>query len=167
MPDLANHFIQEQVCSDLYSVSWFMTIFTNLTTIASIHDSLKILSSYLINDWKGIHRTALSILDAVQHTLIQKKFADICMILRQPIDVKDVCGRKFKITRRIIKKLTREVVFEEECRKVKEETERSAIRAANAKQRSQRPPRTPPKTPPLTYRQKQSSFDGVGNNGII
>ena len=153
LPDLANHFIQEQVCSDLYSVSWFMTIFTNLTTIASIHDSLKILSSYLINDWKGIHRTALSILDAVQHTLIQKKFADICMILRQPIDVKDVCGRKFKITRRIIKKLTREVVFEEECRKVKEEAERSAIRAANAKQRSQRPPRTPPKTPPLTYRQ--------------
>ena len=125
LPKLASHFIKEGVSSDLYAVSWFMTIFTNMTTLPSINSALSVLTSFIINDWKGPHRTALAILKSLEDDLLSKTFSEICILLRSPVDEKTTTsfhGRSFKVTRRMVAKLSTFVQKEEE--RVQKEQER-------------------------------------------
>ena len=146
LPALASHFAREQVVPDLYSVSWFMTLFSNLTTLPHYNCALETLTLFIVSGWKATHRTALAILESMQATLVTQKFGEICMTLRQPIADLNYAGRSFKVTRTMLKRMTRQVRKEEKRRKERKVQEVKAREAARGSTMS--PLVTPPSTPP-------------------
>ena len=84
LPALSRHFQQEQVVPDLYSVSWFMTLFSNYTTLGYT-EALQTTTLFFMSGWKATHRTALAILGSLHENLLAQSFGNICMALRKPI----------------------------------------------------------------------------------
>lgn len=146
LPVLSQHFQQEQVVPDLYSVSWFMTLFSNYTTLGYT-EALQTTTLFFMSGWKATHRTALAILDSLQENLLAQSFGNICMALRKPIIRQQshhclYIGRQYKITRKILKKMLRQV----------QKQQREVIIDSPSTSLSSFPPSpsiTPPKTPPL------------------
>ena len=84
LPTLAHHLFRSQkVTPDLYAVSWFLTLFCNLTTL-SLFWARRSMDGFLLDGWPCIHKIALSVLADLEDWLLGLEFGDICMTLRKP-----------------------------------------------------------------------------------
>jgi hypothetical protein len=157
LPVLSQHFQQEQVVPDLYSVSWFMTLFSNYTTLGYT-EALQTTTLFFMSGWKATHRTALAILDSLQENLLAQSFGNICMALRKNFGRQVHClyiGRQYKITRKILKKMLRQVQKQQreviDNKSIAPKASSSPIDSPSTSLSSfpPSPSITPPKTPPL------------------
>ena len=70
----------------------------------------------MLDGWKSVHRTALSVLASLEDILLEQSFSEICMTLRQPIamNIKYHGIKQFQVTRKMLRKMERKIIT---CRK--------------------------------------------------
>eukprot|EP00946_MAST-07B_sp_MAST-7B-sp1_P000385 g385.t1 len=84
LPSLSHHlFVSQKVTPDLYAVSWFLTLFCNLTTM-SLYWARRSMDAFLLGGWSSMHKIALAVLADLEDSLLKQDFGDICMSLRKP-----------------------------------------------------------------------------------
>ena len=65
------------------TVSWFLTLFCNLTTL-SLFWARRSMDGFLLGGWPSIHRIAIAVLAELEDCLLEQEFGNICMTLRKP-----------------------------------------------------------------------------------
>ena len=75
----------------------------------------------MLDGWKSVHRTALSVLASLEDILLEQSFSEICMTLRQPIamNIKYHGLKQFQVTRKMLRKMERKIIRKEDERKRK------------------------------------------------
>ena len=75
----------------------------------------------MLDGWKSVHRTALSVLASLEDILLEQSFSEICMTLRQPIamNIKYHGLKQFQVTRKMLRKMERKINRKEDERKRK------------------------------------------------
>ena len=75
----------------------------------------------MLDGWKSVHRTALSVLASLEDILLEQSFSEICMTLRQPIamNIKYHGIKQFQVTRKMLRKMERKIIRKEDERKRK------------------------------------------------
>lgn len=80
LPDLADHFQQENIIIHMFCTSWFMTLFTNSFSFDLV---TRIFDIFLLEGFKIIYRVALALLKCVKSELLARQFEGILMFFKE------------------------------------------------------------------------------------
>lgn len=171
LPALSDHLARESVTPEMYSASWFMTLFGSGDTLPT--ECVNALwDMFVVDGWKAVFRVVLAVLHLLSPRLVSRDFAATVQLLHTvPADIVGDAGelirlaRQFKVTNRAL--CAMELQYERSMAALLEGpggTQSDLAASAGAHDAAATAPE--PTVPPTSTSSDRSDEDDVSRTGV-